>query len=755
LDALEQALAQLDAASQAVLYESVYVSALKAIEQYARQVHHAVAQVGSLLQTDASAHLLPVVMALSQLAQAVIEAGASTETGTIQERLRTELTRVRAEVGKAANRPGIAPKVETALRSVEAALDPDLHKTPTGAGKLARDDATAELQWSAIKLEKAEEALRESADPALAELADAFEYSGADMAEAAGKYERSSYNLDAEGLDAVVETTRQLRHAATMVGETAAASPSTKLVPSVRAFGHAATDVEAAAKNEKRAEPLKEQLRAVRERTAKVLDDAANQTGVEPEVQTALRQGSAALAPTPVLCQEAGPAPRQQGTSRSFQRVALQALAPCPPVGETAADPRVAEALAVPPAPVPAFASQVAEAEMESLGGVDFTTLGLRYLADGDASGRGVRYAFEAGRAGPRHGDGITGGLAEGLAAARLSSEAFFVWLSLPRSTFWVNLDPRDPRRVVDERLGTTDVGRVLLEADLELKRMSAQLTDPRTRLGARIWREIKGDCVSTRNWIVPGPARVREDGDELYIIDAPLKVQTEAMYRADEEGADQDCRVPKAVHLHNERVTRRLELPLLQRAVNRAPEFADLRRVYLARVAAEWYRLRAREHATTYGHLVDSGDVAQWRTTSGWRPTDTYRAYLRSFHEREYEVTTEERHGNRILRRTRSAGGITLDKVPWHSVSASDADDAWPGRVQHVRASLSAPTRGGPGRTLLLGGQAPARPIHAQRVDVPRKSGPATWLWLAAPAGLMGTLLGLAFWMSRRRRET
>lgn len=384
----------------------------------------------------------------------------------------------------------------------------------------------------------------------------------------------------------------------------------------------------------------------------------------------------------------------------------------------------------------------------ENPGGVDFTSLELRFLADGE-NGEGLRYAFTA-PPGSQRGPTAVG---EGQAAARLSSDAFFVWLSLDPSKFWVNLDPREPDRVVDAELGKTDVGRVLLEADLEMKRLAARLSDPRTKLGARIWREMTGECVSTRGWIVPGPAKIRESGDSLYIVDAPLVVKTEAMYRSDRPGTRADCPgVPQASHRHNERVNRRLILPRIQEAVDSAPEFADLRRVYVARVAAEWYRGRTNDNDATFGRFVDSGDIDAWQTTTGWRPEQTYRAYLRSYREKEYKVTTTVQLGNVTRRSVRSAGGVIFDRVELAELDRQAASRAWPGHEDSVRSSLTEPTRGGPDGGVLLGGKA-APPPGTHRPQQPEPAGTATWIWLAAPAAAVVVLLGLAVPLLRRRK--
>lgn len=60
----------------------------------------------------------------------------------------------------------------------------------------------------------------------------------------------------------------------------------------------------------------------------------------------------------------------------------------------------------------------------------------------------------------------------------------FLVGVSLPNESFWVNLRPDSPNNIIDEYLAQTDVGRVLLEADLQLKKDTASLTSPQNPAG-------------------------------------------------------------------------------------------------------------------------------------------------------------------------------------------------------------------------------------------------------------------------------
>ncbi|WDM14578.1 hypothetical protein J3S85_25475 [Streptomyces lavenduligriseus] len=235
-------------------------------------------------------------------------------------------------------------------------------------------------------------------------------------------------------------------------------------------------------------------------------------------------------------------------------------------------------------------------------GGIDFSTMKLSYLAD-PGDGSGLQYSFNA-NLNPLRGDVRQ---STGVAAATQSSDAFFVWLALNPQHFWVNLSPDEPDRIVDGQLGRTDAGRVLLEADLQMKKTVAKLTHPHTTLGKRYWDGIRGDCVSSRNWIVPAPASVYQDGDKLYILDAPLDVKMETRYVVASGDSADTPTCPKqdqATEDHNEHLDRTLILPRLRKAINTAPEYAALRRVHLARVAAEWYRELSTTKDTTYGEL-------------------------------------------------------------------------------------------------------------------------------------------------------
>ncbi|MFA5286881.1 MAG: hypothetical protein WC394_01235, partial [Candidatus Omnitrophota bacterium] len=148
----------------------------------------------------------------------------------------------------------------------------------------------------------------------------------------------------------------------------------------------------------------------------------------------------------------------------------------------------------------------------------------------------------------------------------------FFIGLALPNDKFWVNLRPDSPDNIIDPLLAQTDIGKILLEADVELKKDTALATSPQTPEGKLYWDKLykkAGELFSaeggsaygggnvtiptlTRPWIVPDEIIIREtpggstrpsallttDGagskeqaPSAYIYKATLKVMLEADY--------------------------------------------------------------------------------------------------------------------------------------------------------------------------------------------------------------------------------
>lgn len=338
-----------------------------------------------------------------------------------------------------------------------------------------------------------------------------------------------------------------------------------------------------------------------------------------------------------------------------------------------------------------------------ALGGVDFSSLELRYLSDVSSDKtKAAGFAFKARptRAGS-HGRA-------GWRAAQRASDAFFVWLALPPSAMWVNLNPSEPERIIEPRFGRTTAGRVLLEADLRMKKTAARLTNPNTRLGRRYWNELDAitggrvACSASRMWIVPAPATVRETADELYIVKAPLRVKLESDLFAD-LGAQ--CGGLPVYVKETEAIFRRLILPRVQRAVRSAPQYAALRSVYMSRVAAEWYRKRADHEHGAFADIIGSGDISRWAPKRSWTPRQTFRRYVRSYKNGEYKVKRRTRKGNYVYTYTYQDGGVDFAVVPRQNVSASDLQTMRPGLPGRISQALMRATADPQTHEVWLGG--------------------------------------------------
>ncbi|MFF3457020.1 hypothetical protein ACFYXH_22350 [Streptomyces sp. NPDC002730] len=56
--------------------------------------------------------------------------------------------------------------------------------------------------------------------------------------------------------------------------------------------------------------------------------------------------------------------------------------------------------------------------------------------------------------------------------------------------------------------------------------------------------------------------------------------------------------------------------VPEVEKTINTAPQYADLRRVYTARVAADWIRLQDAKTPTDYRKIINSNDSSPSATS-------------------------------------------------------------------------------------------------------------------------------------------
>ncbi|MFE2560606.1 hypothetical protein ACFXGT_32250 [Streptomyces sp. NPDC059352] len=341
----------------------------------------------------------------------------------------------------------------------------------------------------------------------------------------------------------------------------------------------------------------------------------------------------------------------------------------------------------------------------DAYGGVDFSTLEMRYISDGLD---GISYAYS----GTTLPDEYQQDPGLGARVVQDFGADLRTWLALDPQTFWVNLNPAEPDRIVDAALGRTNAGQVMLEADLRMKRTKAKILHPDAETGKRFWRDIRPSangslCLSSRMWIVPGKIEVHENGEALHILKAPLDVKTESLnVDAPQAGS---CDTDPVADAHNENLERTLVLPEIRKAVNTAPEYAPLRRAFLARIIAQWVRKRHQQgHRTSFDGVIDSEEPGA-STHGGRSPKDVFDDYVHSYRHKEFDVTRRTTEG-RVTRVTRYVyGGADFTRVDLTTVEEVEMRERYPRFVESAQASVERQVTAADGSVWLGGSTIPA----------------------------------------------
>ncbi|MGW5423211.1 LAETG motif-containing sortase-dependent surface protein [Streptomyces sp. NPDC003943] len=307
-------------------------------------------------------------------------------------------------------------------------------------------------------------------------------------------------------------------------------------------------------------------------------------------------------------------------------------------------------------------------------GGVDFTTLELRYVG-GLAKGKGMQYSMKADMMpDPDENPGYGG-----QAKMQLASDSLFTWLALTPDKFWVNLNPDEPDRVMDAKFASTDAGRVLLEADLQMKHDFYAAMDPKTELGKRYWAALPkangNPCMpGLRNWIEPKPAVVREQDGGVYILDAPLALKSVAQKTVTHGPGAPICDPDPAQIKAAQKVIDSTIVPEVEKIINTAPQYADLRRVYTSRVAAEWIRQQDAKKESDFRPIINSNDVKRWplrAPNQNWDKDELFKRYRKIFTEGEFTYDVDTDHGVTVY----IVGGVDFSRQPKKNISKTRFD--------------------------------------------------------------------------------
>jgi HEAT repeat protein len=227
----------------------------------------------------------------------------------------------------------------------------------------------------------------------------------------------------------------------------------------------------------------------------------------------------------------------------------------------------------------------------------------------------------------------------------------FLTGVTLPDESFWVNLRPDVPDNIIDPELAQTDAGRVMLEADLQLKKDMALFTSPGTHEGKKYWdalfqkaQELFGDNVAgvptiVRPWIVPGEIIISSTPTDVYVYKANLKVLLEEDYLKGSNGYLFKDQRSKELNEYSAGLIRELILPRLTEEVNSAKRYAPLRQVYYSLILAQWFKHYFRGNYPSYQSRINQGDLSGLVSGNPWSVEEYFNAYRRSFREGEYDI--------------------------------------------------------------------------------------------------------------------
>lgn len=351
--------------------------------------------------------------------------------------------------------------------------------------------------------------------------------------------------------------------------------------------------------------------------------------------------------------------------------------------------------------------SQFESSSESDLGGINFTSIKLNYIsASTDQEGRiNFDLLLKAEKAeGTRLGTSIINSTA-------ISAAAFLTGLAVPDNKFLVCLDPKDPDRIIDEELAQSDVGRIMLEADLQMKKDIHYYDNPcANKTGKAQWdlldtkREaLVQKCMDkypgeieniynvwfmpvTRFWIIPDKVYAYTNGTQIYIINATLTIESEPetddsfvqINNQDIRTLSKGCleelnKSAKEYGEYYKELNNRMILPYVIADVNHGEKYEDLRNVYVALALAQWYKSRVTPHMDIFRDSLESSRSIVLSALRPWNPKGIWDRYIYSYKNGEYKcwenTTTKTARGSHTEYRSRQAGGVSFGGIKDHMV--------------------------------------------------------------------------------------
>ncbi|MCK9571817.1 MAG: hypothetical protein M0Q96_00855, partial [Candidatus Omnitrophica bacterium] len=250
----------------------------------------------------------------------------------------------------------------------------------------------------------------------------------------------------------------------------------------------------------------------------------------------------------------------------------------------------------------------------------------------------------------------------------------FLIGVTLPDDNFWVNLRPDSKDNIIPDLLAKTDIGKIFLETDVQLKKDTAAFTAPNTVLGKLYWDKLYQKAAQiygtqnvniptlTRPWIVPGEIIIREaEGSSAYIYKATLKVMLEQDHLQGSTTYNFSDIRAKELNEYSSQLIRELILPELTKKVNNSKDYAALRQVYYSLILARWFKSRFYGKGGLYASYINKSNLKDLTSNQTWSKDTYFKQYQSSFKNGEYNLQTNVSAVSGQSIRSYFSGGIEL----------------------------------------------------------------------------------------------
>jgi hypothetical protein len=337
----------------------------------------------------------------------------------------------------------------------------------------------------------------------------------------------------------------------------------------------------------------------------------------------------------------------------------------------------------------------------KDLGGINFTSIKLNYISVSTDQEGGVNFdiILKAQKA-----NGSSPGI-DPINSTVIGATAFMTGLAIPSDKFWVNLNPWEPDRIIEEELSQSEVGRIMLEADLQMKKDFSNYINPcNNEMSNDLWNNLDNKreilvqrCMSkypgeiqnknnvnfrpaTRLWITPDKIFTYSNDSQIYIINATLTIQSEAdanhssfvIYNQNVRTLSKGCleELNKSSKEYGEYFKERVDhtvLPSVIADVNYGDKYENLREIYVALALAQWYKLNINPSNDVFQNIYSS-DFTAPKALNPWSPYKIWDDYVYSFENGEFKclvnTTAETSNGTIIRSRLYSYGGVEFNSI-------------------------------------------------------------------------------------------